>query len=69
MRGRTIKRFGRYFRHEAQNTNTQQIKMFLTRLGVSSKMIITGDVTQIDLPIHQTSGLIHAMSVLKISKE
>ena len=64
MRGRTLND-SVVILDEAQNTSTQQIKMFLTRLGVSSKMIITGDVTQIDLPIHQTSGLIHAMSVLK----
>ncbi|HBK32579.1 MAG TPA: phosphate starvation-inducible protein PhoH, partial [Porphyromonadaceae bacterium] len=41
------------------------IKMFLTRLGMSAKMIVTGDITQIDLPRSQQSGLIHAMRVLK----
>ena len=50
---------------EAQNTTTQQIKMFLTRLGMNAKMIITGDVTQIDLPPTATSGLVQAMQILK----
>ena len=50
---------------EAQNTTTHQIKMFLTRLGMNAKMIVTGDVTQIDLPPSTTSGLIQAMRVLK----
>ena len=50
---------------EAQNTTTHQIKMFLTRLGMNAKMIITGDVTQIDLPRTTKSGLIHALDVLK----
>jgi phosphate starvation-inducible PhoH-like protein len=45
---------------EAQNTTTEQMKMFLTRLGFGSKMVITGDVTQIDLPSGRTSGLIEA---------
>ncbi len=49
---------------EAQNTTKPQIKMFLTRLGINGKMIITGDITQIDLPYSQPSGLIHAMKVL-----
>ena len=49
---------------EAQNTTTHQIKMFLTRLGMGSKMIVTGDTTQIDLPRSTTSGLIHALRVL-----
>ena len=42
-----------------------QMKMFLTRLGVTSKAIITGDITQIDLPIHEKSGLIDAANILK----
>lgn len=50
---------------EAQNTTTHQIKMFLTRLGMNAKMIVTGDVTQIDLPPSTTSGLIQAMQILK----
>ena len=50
---------------EAQNTSIPQIKMFLTRLGMNAKMIVTGDITQIDLPPSQISGLIHAMRVLK----
>lgn len=50
---------------EAQNTTRQQIKMFLTRLGLNGKMIITGDITQIDLPQSQQSGLIHALRVLR----
>ncbi len=49
---------------EAQNTTTHQIKMFLTRLGMNAKMIITGDITQIDLPPSQLSGLKHALRVL-----
>ncbi len=64
MRGRTL---GKAFvlLDEAQNTTPMQIKMFLTRIGQSSKVIVNGDVTQIDLPKHQKSGLAHAMSVLK----
>ena len=50
---------------EAQNTTTQQIKMFLTRMGMNTKMIVTGDMTQIDLPASQTSGLVQAMKILK----
>ena len=50
---------------EAQNTTSQQIKMFLTRLGFNSKMIVTGDITQIDLPNAKQSGLIDAMHILK----
>ena len=50
---------------EAQNTTREQIKMFLTRLGFNSKMVITGDITQIDLPDSRKSGLIDAMRVLK----
>ena len=49
---------------EAQNTTTHQIKMFLTRLGMNAKMIITGDITQIDLPRSTTSGLMQALKVL-----
>jgi phosphate starvation-inducible PhoH-like protein len=64
MRGRTLSD-AVIILDEAQNTNVQQIKMFLTRLGMNAKMIITGDVTQIDLPPSQQSGLIHALTILK----
>ena len=50
---------------EAQNTTTQQMKMFLTRLGMSSKMVVTGDVTQIDLPRTTRSGLLSALQILR----
>ena len=50
---------------EAQNTTTAQIKMFLTRMGMNTKMIVTGDMTQIDLPSSQTSGLVQALKILK----
>lgn len=63
MRGRTLND-AVIILDEAQNTTTQQIKMFLTRLGMNAKMIITGDVTQIDLPPSQLSGLKHALRVL-----
>ena len=49
---------------EAQNTTTMQMKMFLTRLGFNSKMIVTGDITQIDLPHKNMSGLIEALNIL-----
>ncbi len=49
---------------EAQNTTTEQMKMFLTRLGFGSKAVVTGDITQIDLPSGRTSGLIDAMRVV-----
>jgi phosphate starvation-inducible PhoH-like protein len=49
---------------EAQNTTSEQMKMFLTRLGFGSKAVITGDVTQIDLPTGRTSGLVEAMKVV-----
>ncbi|MDE6396622.1 MAG: PhoH family protein, partial [Muribaculaceae bacterium] len=49
---------------EAQNTTTHQIKMFMTRLGMNAKMIITGDITQIDLPRTTASGLVQAMKIL-----
>ncbi|MGH8481617.1 MAG: PhoH family protein [Nevskiaceae bacterium] len=50
---------------EAQNTSVEQMKMFLTRIGFGSMAVVTGDVTQIDLPRHQTSGLKHTMQVLE----
>lgn len=63
MRGRTLSD-AVVILDEAQNTTTQQIKMFLTRMGMHTKMIVTGDITQIDLPISQKSGLIDALSIL-----
>lgn len=63
MRGRTLND-AVIILDEAQNTTKPQIKMFLTRLGLNGKMIITGDITQIDLPHSQQSGLIHVMQVL-----
>jgi phosphate starvation-inducible PhoH-like protein len=64
MRGRTLNE-AVVILDEAQNSTTAQIKMFLTRMGMSAKMIVTGDVTQIDLPYAQKSGLIDALEVLK----
>ncbi|MDN5200161.1 PhoH family protein [Fulvivirgaceae bacterium BMA10] len=68
MRGRTLhKAF--ILLDEAQNTTPMQIKMFLTRMGPNSKVIVTGDLTQIDLPKMQKSGLVEAMNVLHNIKE
>jgi phosphate starvation-inducible PhoH-like protein len=64
MRGRTLDD-AFVILDEAQNTTTQQMKMFLTRLGFGSKMIVNGDVTQIDLPRGTSSGLIHASRTLE----
>ena len=64
MRGRTLSN-AYVILDEAQNTTKEQIKMFLTRLGENSKMVITGDLTQIDLPAGHTSGLKHAVKILK----
>ena len=64
MRGRTLSD-AVIVLDEAQNTTTHQIKMFLTRLGMNAKMIITGDVTQIDLPRSTSSGLVQALRVLR----
>jgi len=64
MRGRTLND-AFVILDEAQNTTKAQMKMFLTRLGFSSKMVVTGDATQIDLPQHQQSGLLHALKVLE----
>ena len=64
MRGRTLSN-AYVILDEAQNTTREQIKMFLTRLGENSKMVITGDLTQIDLPKGLTSGLKHAIRILK----
>ena len=63
MRGRTLAD-AVIVLDEAQNTTIEQIKMFLTRMGLGSKMIITGDLTQIDLPNSQKSGLKDALNVL-----
>lgn len=64
MRGRTLSD-AVVILDEAQNTTTMQIKMFLTRMGLNTKMIVTGDMTQIDLPYSQKSGLKDALEVLK----
>ncbi len=64
MRGRTLDD-AFIILDEAQNTTPEQMKMFLTRLGFNSKMVVTGDVTQIDLPDTKKSGLVDAMRVLK----
>lgn len=64
MRGRTLSD-AVVILDEAQNTTMQQIKMFLTRMGLNTKMIVTGDITQIDLPVQQKSGLIDALDILK----
>ena len=63
MRGRTLND-AVIILDEAQNTTKLQFKMFLTRLGINAKMIVTGDVTQIDLPPQVQSGLVHAMNIL-----
>jgi phosphate starvation-inducible PhoH-like protein len=64
MRGRT---FNNSFiiLDEAQNTTPEQMKMFLTRLGFNSRMVVTGDITQVDLPAGKTSGLVRVQSILK----
>ncbi len=67
MRGRTLND-AVVILDEAQNTTIQQIKMFLTRMGMNTKMIVTGDMTQIDLPPSQTSGLVQALRILKSVK-
>ncbi len=64
MRGRTL-HHAFVLLDEAQNTTSMQMKMLLTRLGTNSKMIVTGDKTQIDLPRNQKSGLVEALSILK----
>ncbi|MCD4678880.1 MAG: PhoH family protein [Bacteroidales bacterium] len=64
MRGRTLDNAFAIL-DEAQNTTKNQLKMFLTRMGRSAKFIVTGDITQIDLPANQSSGLIHASEILK----
>ena len=64
MRGRTLNNAFAIL-DEAQNTTPNQLKMFLTRMGNAAKFIVTGDITQVDLPKNQTSGLIHSQSILK----
>ena len=64
MRGRTLND-AFVILDEAQNTTSEQMKMFLTRLGFGSKAVITGDITQIDLPSQRMSGLIEALNVVR----
>ncbi|WP_294142863.1 PhoH family protein [uncultured Sanguibacteroides sp.] len=64
MRGRTLND-AFVILDEAQNTTRNQLKMFLTRMGISAKFVITGDMSQIDLPKQNDSGLIHAFKILK----
>ena len=64
MRGRTLDQ-AFVILDEAQNATEMQMKMFLTRMGKSAKFIVTGDITQIDLPRNQSSGLLHALKILK----
>ncbi len=64
MRGRTLDN-AVVILDEAQNSSIAQMRMFLTRLGKSAKFIVTGDITQVDLPKNQASGLIHASKILK----
>lgn len=64
MRGRTLND-SFIILDEAQNTTSEQMKMFLTRIGFNSKAVITGDITQVDLPSDKTSGLIEAKNILK----
>ena len=64
MRGRTLND-AFIILDEAQNTTSEQMKMFLTRMGMGSKMVITGDITQIDLPVGKKSGLVEALEVLR----
>ncbi len=68
MRGRTLDHAFAIL-DEAQNTTPNQLKMFLTRMGRSSKFIVTGDITQIDLPPKQISGLVHSQKILKGTKD
>ena len=64
MRGRTLND-SFIILDEAQNTTTEQMKMFLTRLGFNSKTVVTGDITQIDLPSGRNSGLIEVQKILE----
>ena len=64
MRGRTIAN-AFVILDEAQNTTPEQMMMFLTRLGDESRMVVTGDITQIDLPRHKQSGLVQVQHILR----
>ena len=64
MRGRSLQN-AIVILDEAQNTTREQMQMFLTRLGENSSAIITGDISQVDLPRNKDSGLVHAMHILK----
>ena len=64
MRGRTLDD-SFIILDEAQNTTNEQMKMFLTRLGFNSKIVVTGDITQVDLPDGKRSGLVEVMRILK----
>ncbi len=64
MRGRTLNN-AFVILDEAQNTTPEQMKMLLTRLGFNSRAVITGDITQVDLPLERSSGLVHASKILK----
>ena len=64
MRGRTLDR-ACVILDEAQNTNIAQLKMFLTRMGVNAKFIVTGDASQVDLPRKEDSGLLKGISLVK----
>lgn len=68
MRGRTLND-AFIILDESQNTTVEQMKMFLTRIGFNSRAVITGDITQIDLPKHQKSGLRHSIEVLNKVEE
>ncbi|HQH62150.1 MAG TPA: PhoH family protein, partial [Clostridiales bacterium] len=68
MRGRTLDD-SFIILDEAQNTTPEQMKMFLTRMGFNSRIVVTGDVTQIDLPDGKRSGLVDAMKVLRNIKD
>ena len=63
MRGRTLNE-AFVILDEAQNTTTEQMKLFLTRIGFNSKAVVTGDITQIDLPTGKSSGLVEANEIL-----
>ena len=64
MRGRTLNN-SFIILDESQNATVEQMKMFLTRFGFGSKVVVTGDITQIDLPKNTLSGLVHSLEVLK----
>jgi phosphate starvation-inducible PhoH-like protein len=64
MRGRTLND-SFVILDEAQNTTVDQMKMFLTRIGFGSRAVVTGDITQVDLPVNRMSGLRHVIEVLK----